>query len=70
MELRYLTFRIACYMTEVLQLPVFALFRRVISPEERIRARVRGVLVSAAAMVVGLVGAYGFWTMQLWKFVV
>jgi polysaccharide chain length determinant protein (PEP-CTERM system associated) len=70
MELRDRTFRKAGDITEVLQLPVIALVPRVISPEERRRARVRGVLVSAAAMVVGLVGAYGFWTMQLWKFVV
>jgi len=70
LEVRDRTFRKAGDITEVLQLPVIALLPRVISPEERRRARVRGVLVSAAAMVVALVGAYGFWTMQLWKFVV
>jgi polysaccharide chain length determinant protein (PEP-CTERM system associated) len=70
LELRDRTFRKAGDITEVLQLPVIALVPRVISPEERRRARVRGVLVSATAMVVALVGAYGFWTMQLWKFVV
>jgi polysaccharide chain length determinant protein (PEP-CTERM system associated) len=70
LEFRDRTFRKAGDITEVLQLPVIALVPRVISPEERRRARVRGVLVSAAAMVVALVGAYGFWTMQLWKFVV
>lgn len=70
LELRDRTFRKAADITEVLQLPVIALVPRVISPEERRRTRVRGVLVSAAAMVVALVGAYGFWTMQLWKFVV
>jgi uncharacterized protein involved in exopolysaccharide biosynthesis len=70
LELRDRTFRKAGDIIEVLQLPVIALVPRVVSPEERRRARVRAVLVSATAMVVALVGAYGFWTMQLWKFVV
>ena len=70
LEMRDRTFRKAGDIVEVLQLPVIALVPRVVSPEERRRARVRAVLVSATAMVVALVGAHGFWTMQLWKFLV
>jgi polysaccharide chain length determinant protein (PEP-CTERM system associated) len=70
LELRDRTFRQAADVIDVLKLPVIALVPHVISNEERRRMRIRTLLTSGAAAVVAVVGAYGFWTMQLWKFVV
>jgi polysaccharide chain length determinant protein (PEP-CTERM system associated) len=70
LELRDRTFRQAADVIDVLKLPVIALVPHVVSNEERRRSRIRMLLTSSAAAVLALAGAYGFWTMQLWKFVV
>jgi len=70
LELRDRTFRQAADIVEVLKLPVIALVPRVVSAEEKRRTRIRTLLASGAGTVVALVAAYGFWTMQLWKFLV
>jgi polysaccharide chain length determinant protein (PEP-CTERM system associated) len=70
LELRDKTFRIATDIVDVLKLPVVALVPHVVSPQERRRTRIRGVLASVGGVAVALVAAYGFWTMQLWKFLV
>ena len=70
LELRDRTFHKAVDVIDVLKLPVIALVPQVVTNEERRRARARTLLASTAAAVVALGGAYGFWTMQLWKFMV
>jgi uncharacterized protein involved in exopolysaccharide biosynthesis len=70
LEFRDQTFRQSVDIREVLRLPVVALVPRVISPEDQRRMKLRSLLISATAAVVVLASAYGFWAMQLWKFVV
>ena len=70
LEFRDRTFRGTSDVIDVLKLPVIALVPHVVSTEERRRQRIRALLTSAAAALVTVAGAYGFWTLQLWKFVV
>ena len=70
LELRDQTFRSSADVVEVLRLPVIALVPQVISTVDRQRRRVRRLMVSTAVFVLVTASAYGFWTMQLWKYVV
>lgn len=69
LELKDRTFRHADDIVEVFKLPVIAMVPRVVTKAERQRARLRTWMVSAAAAVVVLAAGYGFWAMQLWKFI-
>jgi polysaccharide chain length determinant protein (PEP-CTERM system associated) len=70
LELRDRTFRLAHDIVEVLKLPVIALVPEVISAADQQRNRMRKGLAVATAWALVVAGGYGFWTMQLWKYVV
>jgi len=70
LELRDRSFRRPEDIVEVLKLPVIALVPQVLSDADRRRIRARHHAVVVATVVVCVVAGVGFWTLQLWKFVV
>jgi uncharacterized protein involved in exopolysaccharide biosynthesis len=70
LELRDRTFRNADDIVDVFKLPVIALVPQVISAVDQRRARIRKGLTAVTASADMLAGGYGYWTMQLWKYVV
>jgi polysaccharide chain length determinant protein (PEP-CTERM system associated) len=70
LELRDRTFHSVQDVEDVLQLPIIAHLPFVmIDADHRRRRRLR-MMAGVAVLVVAVAGAYGFWTLQLWKFVV
>jgi polysaccharide chain length determinant protein (PEP-CTERM system associated) len=70
LELRDRTFHHADDIIDVLKLPVVALVPQVIADADRRRARLKKLAAAAAATVLVLIGAFGFYTMKLWNYVV
>jgi hypothetical protein len=70
LELRDRSFRRPDEIVDVLKLPVVALVPQVVSDVDRRRGRVKTLLLGVAASLALAAGAYGFWTMRLWNYVV
>jgi uncharacterized protein involved in exopolysaccharide biosynthesis len=70
LELRDTTFRKVGDIVEVLDLPVVALVPQVVSAADRRRTTVRRLIGVTAGLALLAAGAYGFWVMRLWNYVV
>jgi polysaccharide chain length determinant protein (PEP-CTERM system associated) len=70
LELRDRTFRKVDDIVEVLQLPVVALVPQVLTALDRRRIVTRRLVGATVGIVVVAAGAYGFWVMRLWNYVV
>ena len=70
MELRDQTFRSSHDVHELLQLPIVAHVPYVWLDSERRRQRRMRLIASATVVVIGAMGAFAFWTLQLWRYVV
>ena len=69
-EFRDRTFRSSQDVQEVLQLPIVAHVPFVMVEGDRVRLRRVRIMSAVGVCVAAAAGAYGFWTLQLWKFVV
>jgi polysaccharide chain length determinant protein (PEP-CTERM system associated) len=69
LEFRDSTFRTAQDVHEVLQLPIVARVPYVMLDLDRWRQRRVRIATSLAVVMIAVAGAYGFWALQLWKFV-
>ena len=70
LELRDRTFHSVQDVQDVLQLPIIAHVPFVmLDVDHRRRQRLR-MMAGVAVLLVAVAGAYGFWALQLWKFVV
>jgi polysaccharide chain length determinant protein (PEP-CTERM system associated) len=70
LEFRDRTFSSAQDVQEVLQLPIVAHLPFVMIDADRRRRRRVQMIAGLAVLFVAVVGAYGFWALRLWKFVV
>ena len=70
LEFRDRTFYSVQDVQEVLQLPIIAHLPFVMIDADRRRRRRVQMMAGVAVLLVAVAGAYGFWTLQLWKFVV
>jgi polysaccharide chain length determinant protein (PEP-CTERM system associated) len=70
LEFRDRTFHTAQDLLEVLQLPIVAHVPLVMLDADLRRRRLLRRLTVVSVFVIGAVGAYGFWALRLWKFVV
>jgi uncharacterized protein involved in exopolysaccharide biosynthesis len=70
LEFRDRTFRTLQDVHEVLQLPIVAQVPFVMLDLDRAHQRRMRLMTSAAVMLVAVAGGYGFWALELWKFVV
>jgi polysaccharide chain length determinant protein (PEP-CTERM system associated) len=70
LEFRDRTFRTMQDVHEVLQLPIVAHVPNVLLESERRRQRRARLMASFAVLALAIAGGYGFWTLELWKYVV
>lgn len=70
LEVRDRTFKSATDVIQACRLPVLALLPQIVSAAERRRARARRLLASGVGLVLLAAGMYGFWTLELWHYVV
>jgi polysaccharide chain length determinant protein (PEP-CTERM system associated) len=70
LEFRDRTFRSVQDIQAVLQLPIVAHVPFVMLDADRRHRRRLRLMSALAVLLVSVVGAYGFWALQLWKFIV
>ena len=70
LEFRDRTFHSLQDVQEVLQLPIVAQVPFVMLDGDRSRRRRLRLISAVAVVLLATAGAFGFWTLQLWKFVV
>ena len=70
LEFRDRTFYSVQDVQEVLQLPIVAHLPLVMIDADRRRRRRVQMMAGVAVLLVAVAGAYGFWVLRLWKFVV
>jgi hypothetical protein len=69
LELLDTTFHSANDVIDVLKVPVIARLPYLPSDIELQRQQRRSLLASAGASLTVILGGYGFWALQLWKFI-
>ncbi|PYR51656.1 MAG: hypothetical protein DMF89_05120, partial [Acidobacteria bacterium] len=69
LELLDTTFHSAQEVIDVLKIPVIARVPYIPNDSDRQRQQRTRMFASAAASVTVILGGYGFWAMQLWKFI-